>query len=251
MKIIPNLQQLANLPGVSKGAGAGAGPGAGAAGVFDSFLQQAMGVVNGVESGGSGASMQGEFVKALADMMHVELADVANQSSSELANIPQMNMPVNDFFIPQAMPFPPVQGVEPVAMVADEPVKAAGAWDSLVEKSAEMFGLDPKLIHAVIEVESGGKPDAQSPVGAQGLMQLMPATAKELGVNDSFKPAENIEAGSRYLKKLLDRYDGDRDMALAAYNWGMGNLERKTPAAMPSETRNYIEKVSKLMDGMG
>ncbi len=93
-------------------------------------------------------------------------------------------------------------------------------------------------------MESNGNPKAVSPAGAQGLMQLMPRTAAELGVIDPFDPAQNIRAGTRYLSRLLDRYQGNQKLALAAYNWGMGNLE-KNPSGLPKETRNYIVRVEK------
>ncbi len=83
---------------------------------------------------------------------------------------------------------------------------------------------------------------AVSPAGAQGLMQLMPKTAAEMGVTDPFDPRQNILGGCRYLSRLLDRYQGNLRLALAAYNWGMGNLE-KNPGALPRETRNYISQV--------
>ncbi len=76
-------------------------------------------------------------------------------------------------------------------------------------------------------------------------MQLMPATAEELGVNRPFDPEQNVMGGTRYLRQLLDRYEGDLDHALAAYNWGMGNVERRGLEQMPRETRNYLAKVKK------
>ena len=118
--------------------------------------------------------------------------------------------------------------------------------DEIIEDAAGQFGVEPSLIRAVISVESNGNPQAVSPAGAQGLMQLMPKTATELGVTDPFDPRQNIIAGTRYLSRLLDRYQGNQKLALAAYNWGMGNLE-KNPSALPRETRNYIVRVEKRL----
>jgi len=117
--------------------------------------------------------------------------------------------------------------------------------DGIIQRAAQTFGLDPSLITAVIHTESDFDTHAVSHAGAQGLMQLMPATAAELGVSDPFDAEQNVMAGSRYLKGLLDRYDGEPRLALAAYNWGMGNLERN-PERMPSETRNYVAKILSL-----
>jgi len=119
-------------------------------------------------------------------------------------------------------------------------------FDGIVQEAAERYGVDPALIKAVIAVESNGNPRAVSPAGAMGLMQLMPKTAEELGVKDPFDPRENIMAGTRYLKRLLDRYQGNRSLALAAYNWGMGNLE-KNPHLLPRETRNYLVRVEEKL----
>jgi hypothetical protein len=131
---------------------------------------------------------------------------------------------------------------------ADAPLSAvkpnSQEIDKIIQQAAREFGVEPALIKAVISVESNGNPKAVSPTGAQGLMQLMPKTAADLGVTNPFDPAQNIKAGTRYLSQLQTRYQGDLKLTLAAYNWGMGNLEKK-PESLPQETRNYITRVEK------
>lgn len=115
--------------------------------------------------------------------------------------------------------------------------------DDIIDKAALTHGVDKDLIGAVIKAESGFDPRATSPKGAMGLMQLMPATARGLGVRNAYDPEENVMAGTRFLKSLLDRYDGDIPKALAAYNWGPGNVDR-SPGRLPQETRNYISRIT-------
>lgn len=115
--------------------------------------------------------------------------------------------------------------------------------EGIIQKAAKTFGVDSGLIKAVIQAESSFNPDAVSPKGAMGLMQLMPDTAKELGVKDPLNPTENVMGGTRYLKQLLDRYEGSVPLALAAYNWGMGNLDSRQ-SRMPTETKNYVAKIT-------
>lgn len=119
----------------------------------------------------------------------------------------------------------------------------------IVNQAAKKYDVDADLIRSVIQAESNFNPSATSPAGAMGLMQLMPETAKELGVNNAYDPRENVMGGVRYLKMLLERYDGQVDMALAAYNWGMGNLE-KNPDRLPPETLSYVEKVNSYFKSM-
>ncbi|MDY0191478.1 MAG: lytic transglycosylase domain-containing protein [Desulfuromonas sp.] len=123
--------------------------------------------------------------------------------------------------------------------------------EQLIDQVAQDVGLSATLIRSVVSAESSFQPDAVSPVGAQGLMQLMPGTAADLGVENSFDPQQNLLGGSRYLKQLLTKYDGDIDQALAAYNWGPGNVDRNGLEQLPTETRNYIAKVKQASSNFG
>jgi soluble lytic murein transglycosylase-like protein len=115
----------------------------------------------------------------------------------------------------------------------------------LIENAARANQLPAKLVHAVIEQESGFRPCAVSSKGAQGLMQLMPDTAGELHVQDVFDPRENIAAGARYLKQLLDKYKGDNKLALAAYNAGAAAVDAANGSPDIPETRDYVEAILK------
>jgi soluble lytic murein transglycosylase-like protein len=116
--------------------------------------------------------------------------------------------------------------------------------ERMVHDIAERHKLDPVLVKAVIEAESNWNPNAISHKGAQGLMQLIPGTADSLGVKDVFDPEQNIEAGVRHLRMLLEKYDGDLTKALAAYNAGAGAVDRAGGVPNYRETRNYVQKIT-------
>jgi len=121
--------------------------------------------------------------------------------------------------------------------------KSPPELNDIVKHASKIHEVDPELIRSVIQAESNFDANATSSRGAKGLMQLMPETAKDLGVKNCYNPVENIMAGTRYLKSLLNRYDGNIELTLAAYNWGMGNVE-KHPDRLPKETRTYIARVN-------
>lgn len=132
---------------------------------------------------------------------------------------------------------------------------AAGSsdYDSFITQAAAKYGVDPELVRAVIKTESNFQSDAVSSSGAKGLMQLMDATARSLGVSNSLDPQQNIEGGTRYLSYLLGKYNGNVQVALAAYNAGPGRVDRtgiKTDSELqanlgllPEETQHYVWKV--------
>ena len=115
--------------------------------------------------------------------------------------------------------------------------------EKLVKEAAERHRVDPALVRAVIATESNWNAGAVSRKGAVGLMQLIPTTAQRFGVDDLYSPSQNVDAGVRYLKTLLERYNGNLDLALAAYNAGEGAVDRAHGVPSYRETRNYVQKV--------
>jgi hypothetical protein len=163
----------------------------------------------------------------------------------ERVEIPLEDVPATVSPLPGAAPAAEPPGAVPSAPPARMPAPPAAApdIDTLVNEAAARYGLEADLLAAVIAVESGYRPQAISPKGAQGLMQLMPGTARELAVSDAFDPAQNIDAGARHLKRLIDQNGGTYWRALAAYNAGEGNVARYKGLPPFRETMSYVRKV--------
>ena len=124
-----------------------------------------------------------------------------------------------------------------------ENISSTKSLDDIFEKAAQKYNVPVSLLKAIGKAESGFNPKAVSPAGAQGVMQLMPATAKSLGVTDSFDAEQNIMGGAKYISQMLNKYDGDVKLALAAYNAGSGNVAKYGGIPPFKETQNYVKKV--------
>lgn len=141
------------------------------------------------------------------------------------------------------------RGLEPLGGKKPEPASkptSKDAYETIVSNTAGKYKIDPELMHAVITAESNYNPDAVSHRGALGLMQLMPDTARILGVKNPFNPAQNIEGGAKYLRLLMDKFNGNLKLVLAAYNAGPNTVENYGGVPPYKETKDYVAKVMKL-----
>lgn len=174
----------------------------------------------------------------MADSLAKQRLSVLKQVTAVMGKTPT---PATSFFT-----VPWVETPVPFDTPPCEPLPAA-ELDKLVEQNSQQEGVKPELIRGVIAQESGARPCAVSWKGAQGLMQLMPATSEQFGVRDPFDPHQNVEAGTKLLKQLLTKYKDDVSLALAAYNAGEARVDRDGGVPQIQETQNYVTEIqSKL-----
>jgi len=145
---------------------------------------------------------------------------------------------------PSARSYSLSPAIDTTVRTTKPPSKRAAEYQGLIEEHAALNTVSVDLVRAVIQAESAFNPRAVSPKGALGLMQLMPATAAEFGVTDAFNPVQNVRAGVKYLKQLLDTYEGRVELALAAYNAGPGAVKKYGGKVPPyRETQNYVSRI--------
>lgn len=181
--------------------------------------------------------------QALADIyVNDGVIEDADAAEIHLSNMPSED--ADQLLIAEALPQMPAPAVAP-DMLSD--TSNSLPFAEAVSAAAKESALEPALLHAVIAAESNHNPRAVSPRGAQGLMQLMPATARRLHLNNPFDPVQNVRAGALYLKELKDMFKGDLNLTLAAYNAGPGAVVRYGSRIPPyAETRRYVPKVLNL-----
>lgn len=211
------------------------------------LLSQWTSGVNPLAAGSSSAAEASEGA-GLFDLLLSQLIG----SSGSLPHSPVIE-PSESVALPVFSSLTPSYSSSPVRATMPADNGSLSAYDSLIADAASKYGVDPALIKGVIQQESSFNSDAVSKSGAKGLMQLMDATARGLGVKNSFDPAQNIDGGTRFLSYLLRKYDNNVSVALAAYNAGPGRIDRLGIATdqdiaakfhtLPHETQNYIGKV--------
>jgi hypothetical protein len=131
------------------------------------------------------------------------------------------------------------------------PATMPGAYTEIINTACNRHGVDPALVHAIVKVESDFNPYALSSKGAMGLMQLMPQTAMDMNVRNTYNPHENIDGGVKYLRYLIDRYEGNLALALAAYNAGETSVKKWGTIPPFPETQNYVQRILGLYNGTG
>lgn len=203
--------------------------------IFISHLFKTMRTASEEESGLWGKGMGSDLFR---DLFETEVSrEIAGSGGIGLAELLYKGLD-RYYSVPDA------RQITSGSLDSEEPVfQRIQSFHDIIIKASRSYDVDPALVYAVISRESSGNPQLVSSAGAKGLMQLMDGTAQELGVTDSFDPEENILGGTRYLKQMLNRFDGDLRLALAAYNAGPGAVEKYGGIPPYRETVNYVDRV--------
>lgn len=213
---------------------------------FGKFLTDMIETIDGeTDFPAERAPLDGERLKQLAQILQIEMNHYLFQAlvhHDDNDTFQGLNGNGMDFFTIGSRPESSLSRIRHASQKEDH-IQSPGDIDRIIDHASGRYGVEPSLIRAVIRAESDFDPNCTSSKGAMGLMQLMPETAQELGVKNPYNPVDNIAGGTRYLRGLLDRYNGNIPLVLAAYNWGMGNVERH-PDRLPQETRAYIARVN-------
>jgi len=187
----------------------------------------------------------------IADMIYKQMTGgdkLANITNHAPRSMPKATMmPMAENMIPprgRAITKSPI-ATNPIDNLPKTALKRIEHYEPIINEAAQITGLDKDLLKAVIMAESAGRPDAVSSAGAKGMMQLMDGTASDMRVRNVFDPKDNIMGGSKYLSQMLERYDGDVEKALAAYNAGPGNVDKYGGTPPFKETQNYVLKVAR------
>jgi Rod binding domain-containing protein len=154
----------------------------------------------------------------------------------------------NSYLLNHSTVKPEISEGQQNAIRRNDSVAVQDSINTAIDEASRKYELPRNLLEAVIKAESSGNPNAVSSKGAKGLMQLIDSTAAEMGVKDQFDPEQNIMGGAKYIRKLLDHFEGDLKLTLAAYNAGPGNVQKFGGIPPFSETRNYVDKVIKYMN---